>query len=82
MKNGIYVVKLDLRDEYEIAELFNGKWNTFRSLQQKFSEKDIIHCQITMDYPEKTAEFTISFPDQDILKNTGTVFAKRAQKIL
>ena len=82
MENGIYVVKLNLRDEYEIAELFNGKWNTFRSLSQKFSERDIIHCRISFDYPDKTAEFTIAFPDQDILKNTGTVFARSAQKIL
>lgn len=64
MENGIYVVKLDLHDEFEMAELFNGKWFPFRSLSTKFSEKDVIFCKITFDDPVNAAQFSVTFPDE------------------
>ena len=79
MKNGTYVVKLDLRDEYEIAELHNGKWHTFRSLQQKFSEKDIIRAEIVFDNPE-SPDFSVIYHDQDKVKD-GIVLAKKIVKV-
>ena len=65
MENGIYVVKLDLHDdEYEIAELFNGKWFPFRSLSTKFSEKDVVFCKISFDDPINKPQFSVTFPDE------------------
>lgn len=63
MKNGIYVVRLDLHDEFEIAELFNGKWFPFRSLSTKYSEKDVIFCEISFEDPTKSAQFSVSYPE-------------------
>jgi hypothetical protein len=60
MKNGTYVVRLDLRDECEIAELHNGKWYTFRSLQQKYSEKDMIYTEIVFPDATHSAEIKIT----------------------